>query len=254
VNKENVRWWAAGVFAALAVLQAVKWGSMGLAIQAPLVLILILGLVVAGFREHLPFRNHALFVCAYGSAFLLLWAAGSPGVDLVPGRTWIVTLGGVLALAGVVVWNLRGKQGFWWVFAFALATGFGLFIAFASGPQGQTPWLQRFYMMIFKLPDEEWRTAALWMYWTRKCLHFIGYGTAAVATASLVRRNGASLGRCFAVGLAWPLPISIFDEYQQSLTPTRGGKWEDVFLDFCGMVCCLGVFVLIQRRKERADL
>ena len=249
-----MRWVAAGVFAVLAVLQAVKWGAMGLAIQGPLVLVLILGLVVAGFREQLPFRNHALFICAYGSAFLLLWAAGNPGVDLVPGWTWLLTLGGVLALAIVVIWNLREKQGFWWVLAFVVATGFGLFIAFASGPEGQTPWLQRFYMMLFKLPEEEWRTAALWMYWTRKVLHFVGYGTVALATASLARRNGGSIIRCCAMGIAWPLPIAIFDEYQQSLTPTRGGRWQDVLLDLCGMICFLTVFVWIQIRKEKFDL
>lgn len=253
MDNGNLRWWAAGAFAVLAVLQAAKWGSMGLQIQAPLLLILVLGLVVAGFRESLPFRNHALFVFAYGAIFLLLWAVGHPMVELVPGRTWLVTVAGLAVLAGVLVWNLRGQQGMVWLLALVLATGFGLFIAYASGPKGATPWLQDFYLRLFGLPASEWQTAQNYVVATRKSLHFIGYGATALATAHVALRVSGNLSRSVLFAYLWALPIAVFDEYQQRFSPgTRTGQVSDVVLDFCGMSAFLFVFWLANRRPEIA--
>lgn len=246
---------AAGVFAVLAVLQAVKWGVMGLAIQGPLLLILVLGLVVAGFRESLPFRNHALFVCAYSAVFLLLWGFGHPAVDLEIGRTWFVTILGLVVLAGVLVWNLRDREGFWWLVALILATGFGLFIAFASGPQGSTPWMFDFYMKLFGFREDEWQKGLQCVHYTRKSLHFIGYGTTAIATSYVALKSSGNLRRSLWFGLLWPLPIAMFDEWQQRFSPgVRTGQVSDVLLDFCGMVVFLAVFWWVQSRKmRRAD-
>lgn len=253
MDNGNVRWWAAGAFALLAVLQAVKWGAMGLQIQAPLLLILVLGLVVAGFKESLPFRNHALFVFAYGAMFLLLWAVGHPMVDLVPGRTWMLSVGGLAVLAGVLVWNLRGRQGFAWLAALVLTTGFGLFIAYASGPRGATPWLQEFYLRLFNLPPSEWQTAQNYVVATRKSLHFLGYGGTALATAYVALKVGGDLRKAILFAYFWALPIAVFDEYQQRFSPSsRTGQASDVALDFCGMSTFLFVLWLLNRRRPLA--
>lgn len=228
---------------------------MGLAIQAPLLLILVTGLVVAGFRESLPFRNHALFVFAYGSVFLLFWGVGHPQVDLEIGRTWIVTVVGLGTLASVLVWNLKDRQGFWWLAALILATGFGLFIAYASGPQGSTPWMFDFYMKLFGFRPDEWKKGLDCVHYTRKSLHFLGYGMTALATAFIAYKVKNNLNRSLLFGILWPLPIAIFDEWQQRFSPDkRTGQISDVLLDFSGMVVFLGVFWWVQRRKmQRAD-
>lgn len=245
-----MRWVAAGVFAVLAVLQAVKWGTMGMAIQGPLLLILVLGLVVAGFRDALPFRNHALFVCAYGAVFLLMWAVGNPGIELVVGRTWMVTVGGLLVLAGAMVWNLRGKQDFRWMVAFVGSVGFGLAIAYLCGPEGGPDWMLKFYMKVLGLHPHDWAIGMEYVKFTRKSLHFLGYGMAALCTAVMVFRVKRDIWRAVLMGIAWPLPIAIFDEMQQRMSSVRTGQISDVVLDFSGMVVFLAGFVWWNKRKE----
>ena len=253
MKTENLRWWAAGVFASLAILQAVKWGAMGLAVQGPLLLLLVIGLVVAGFRDTLPFRNHFLFVFAYGSVFLLMWAVGNPGVELVVGRTWVATVGGLVTLAGVLIWNLKGRQDFKWLLAFIGATGFGLLIAFICGPNGGPDWMHNFFMRVWNLEPEEWEIAHKAVAMIRKSLHFLGYGLAALCTAVMAYRVRKDVWRSALFGIAWPLPIAIFDESQQQLSAVRTGQVWDVLLDFGGMVTFLTVFVIWNLRKEKYD-
>jgi len=250
MRQDRVRWFAAAAFAVLCILQAVKWGAMQLPIQGPLLLILVFGLVVAGFKNEFPFRNHVLFVCAYGATFFLIWAVSHPGVELVPGRTWLLTLVACAALAGIIVWNTRGKNGWVWLVALMATVGFGLLIALISGPRGGPDWMAVLVQKWLGLRDDQWEYRNSIVYMIRKFLHFTGYGLAALAAAVAARKAGAKINRAVLLGIAWPLPLAIFDEYQQRFAPTRTGMATDVVLDFCGMLAFLGVFAFMQKRKE----
>lgn len=253
MQQERVRWIAAGAFAVLCILQAVKWGAMQLPIQGPLLLILIAGLVVAGFRNEFAFRNHALFVCAYGATFFLIWAVGHPGVELVPGRTWLVTLTSCCVLAVVIIWNARGKSGAKWLTAIFVTVGFGLVIALMSGPSGGPDWMANLVQKWFGPTDDQWEIRNSIVYGIRKSLHFIGYGSAALAAAIAAKKAGASVKRSVLLGIAWPLPLAVFDEYQQRFAPNRSGMFNDVLLDLSGMLTFLGIFAFVHWRKSNTE-
>ncbi len=248
--KDHLRWIAALVFLALCLVQIVKWGAMQLPVQGPIFAIFAAGLVVALYRDALPFRNHLLFTCSYGAVFFLLWAVGHPNIEIVPGRTWLVTLTASMALATTLLWNLRGNRGWRWMVALALSVSFGLFIAFASGPKGGSDWMQELVMRVLDIPGHEWKKAQRIVTVFRKSMHFIGYGAAAYATAATALRSGAPLVRSMLLGLSWAVPLAVFDEWQQRYAPNRTGKAGDILLDVSGMVAFLFVFWLIHRKKE----
>lgn len=251
--KDRLRWIAALVFLLLCLVQVFKWGAMQLPIQGPIFVIFAAGLVVAAYRDALPFRNHLLFVCSYGAVFILLWAVGHPNIEIVPGRTWMVSLVASVALAATLLWNLRGHRGWRWIVALALSVSFGLFIAFASGPRGGSDWMQALVMRMLDLPGEEWRTAHQIVVIFRKSMHFCGYGAAAYATASAALRSGAALRRSLLLGLSWAIPLAIFDEWQQRFAANRTGKTGDILLDISGMLAFLFVFWLVHRKESEVQ-
>lgn len=248
--KGDIRWAATGVFGALLLLQIIRWGALGFAIQAPLLLILALGLILAAFRDSLPFRNHALFICAYAAGFLLIWAVGRPEFQGIAGRTWLATLTAVLALGGGLAWNLREHKDFKWLITFVCASGFGLLVAFISGPQGGPKWMLNFYMDLLRLKPDEWEIAHRLVTITRKSMHFTGYGLAALCTAITAQRVKPNLIRSLAFGIAWPLPIAIFDEFEQARSANRTGQLTDVLLDLSGMITFLFFFWLRERNRH----
>ncbi len=251
VVKNRIAVWVVTIlFGSLYILQVVKFGYMKLPIHLPFLLLVITGLVAGLLPSLKPIQSRLMFLSAYGSAFLLLWATGRPEAGLKVGLFWIATAGLVISILSVLAYvqHLNGKKP--WSWAFMLAVVFGLFIAYASGPGGGPGWMSRMIEQIFGLGPEDWEVRSAILFWIRKTMHFVGYGSAAFCTAWAARKQGASLKAAILAGYAWPLPLAVFDEWQQHSSPTRTGSPWDVLLDFCGMSIFLFSFWLIWRNRS----
>lgn len=240
----------------LVALQIVRWGALQLPIQGPLLVLLGAGLLVAFTPDAWPFKNKSLFVLSYGATFFLLWAAGHPGISTQIGGTWTVTLAGCAAMAGLIVWNAKGQKGWIWLLAIFITVAFGLFIAVMSGPSGGPDWMKIWVHRTFNIPEEEWRYANQIVWWIRKTLHFTGYGIAALCAAIAAKKAGAQLNTALIVGVAWPIPIAVFDEWQQTYATNRSGQLRDVLIDIAGMVFFLAVYraLVISREQREAKM
>lgn len=252
--KNKIAVWVITIlFGGLFGLQVYKFGALKLPIHLPLLLLVTTGFVAGLLPSLRPIQSRLMFLSAYGSAFLLLWATGRPEANLRIGLFWLATATLVISILSVLAYvqSVNGKSR--WSWAFMLAIVFGLFIAYASGPGGGPGWMAKAIEQIFGLGPEDWRIRAAILFWIRKTMHFVGYGAAAYCTAWAARKQGASVVPALLAGYAWPLPLAIFDEWQQKSSPTRTGSPWDVFLDFCGMTTFLFVLWLIWRRKDRPE-
>lgn len=248
MRKERVDQIVTALFGVLLLLQLVKWGSMQLPVQGPLALMLATGLVVGLTPKAWAFRNRALFLLSYSCGFLLLWAVGHPQAEMEPGKLWGLTLVTCMAVAGSIVWNSKVSGGKVWLLAIGSSVLFGLMIAFISGPRGGPDWMQKFLMDLWHTDD--WQYVNGVVYNIRKTMHFCGYGLAALCTAIAANKAGAGLKTSFWLGLAWPVPLAVFDEWQQTATKTRTGKFTDVLLDTAGMLVFLGLWFWAASRRE----
>ena len=236
------------------LLQIVKFGAMKLPIHLPLLLLVASGFAVGFLPSLKALQMRLMFLTAYGAAFIWLWATGQPQSGLGIGKFWLAT--SVVLFAILIVLSAVQSQstGSKWSWAFVIAVAFGLFIAFASGPGGEAGWMRTLVDSIFGFTEEDWRERSLIIFRIRKTLHFTGYGIAAFATAWTAYRQKAKIWQCVAAGYAWPLPLAIFDEWQQTKVSTRTGSPRDVFLDFCGMTAFLFVFWLLRRKDREKEL
>lgn len=237
------------LFGILLALQIVKWGSLKLPVQGPLAVLLATGLFIGLAGKAWPWRNRALFFVSYGSCFLLVWAVGHPSVGLEPGRLWALTFLATAVMAGSIVFNSQNRAKWAWVLAIGCSVMFGLLIAFISGPRGGSDWMLQLAMKW--LDTDDWRLAQVYVHNFRKTLHFTGYGLAALCSAIAARHGGAKVKSAFLIGLAWPVPLAVFDEIQQTGAQNRTGRASDVLLDIAGMLLFLSLWAWRTTVKER---
>ncbi|MDI9639938.1 VanZ family protein [Kamptonema cortianum] len=240
----------AGVlFFLILVVLVIKWSALSLQILAPLTVTAAAGLIVASFPQAWPFKSRFLFVTSYAAAFLLIWAVGKPETQLLPGMTWMTLLLAFCLVAGLIAWNAKDRRGIAWFVAVVCSVGFGLLIAYIAGPRGGADpliaWIQETF-------NTDYFTADKAAFVIRKSLHFAGYGLAALCTAQAAYKSGASVATCWAVGLGWPLPIAVYDEWQQTMANNRSGQISDVALDTLGMITFLAAWHWVVRRKQRS--
>lgn len=240
------------LFAALFVLQIVQWSRVQLPLFAPLALLGAAGLAAGLMPVLKPLMNRVMFVSAYGSAFLLIWAAGQPQSQMPVGRVWGLSALICLAVVCLISWATHKRTGNRWLWAFVAAIGFGLLIAFISGPEGGPDWMVVFVTEFFQLDD--WRDAKAIVYTFRKSMHLLGYGLAAYCTAWAVFRQKGGRTLALVAGLAWPLPLAIFDEWQQTQASNRSGQIADIVIDLAGMVTFLALFWWRSGIKSRQEV
>ncbi|HBE81124.1 MAG TPA: hypothetical protein DDW65_25540 [Firmicutes bacterium] len=82
-------------------------------------------------------------------------------------------------------------------------------------------------------------TAAELVYWTRKSLHFLGYGT--LGLLSWLYFYLWKFSKPYWMGIVLASLIAALDEYLQSRVPFRNGNPEDVLLDICGIIVITGI-------------
>ena len=256
VNRATATWIVTALFGGLLVLQAVRFGAMKLPVHLPLVLLVTTGLVAGLFPFLKPLQTRLMFVSAYGTAFIWVWATGQPASGLGIGRFWLATTVLLVAILAVLTFVQSQSQtsGKKWSWTFLLAVAFGLFVAFVSGPGGEADWLSELVWNVSGLDRSEWRTHIKIVFYIRKSIHFLVYGSAAFVTAWAIWKQGGKLPVCLAAGYGWPLPLAIFDEWNQSHVESRTGTPWDVMIDLFGMTVFLGVFAWIYKRKETKDL
>lgn len=254
VNSRAAAWIVTALFGGLLILQIVRFGALQLPVHLPVVLLVATGLLAGLIPSLKSLQTRLMFVSAYGTAFIWMWATGQPNSGLGVGRFWLATTVLLLAIMAVLAYVQAQGEGKKWSWAFLLAVVFGLFIAFISGPEGGSDGMVKLVQMIFGYTDDDWRIVSRIVFFIRKTIHFTAYGSAAFFTAWAVWRQGGKLGSCWAAGYAWPLPLSVFDEWNQSHVNTRTGTMNDVVLDIFGMTFFLFVFTWFYKRRERKEL
>lgn len=245
VKPRPVTIWTAALFVLLLGLELWKFGSLKMQVHVPIVFLAAAGLVVGVIPVLRPWRVRGMFFCAYATAFLWLWATGQPEFGLRIGRAWLAMTGLLVLTLGTLVWRQVTDKEKPWSPALVLALGFGLWVAFISGSIGSAEHTRGWVDSLPFLKGEPWQVRAHWVAVIRKSGHFCGYGTAALVTAVAVRKQGAPKWLAFLAGYAWPLPLSLFDEWRQGMSPGREGQFSDVVLDATGMTVFLLVLVVV---------
>lgn len=238
-------WVVTILFGALSLVQALRFGLLGLPLQIPLLALAAVGLL-GGLLPSLKSLQHRLmFIAAYGSAFLFLWATGRPGAPPRDSVFWAASASLLVVLVAIVGWLQWEATHRKWSWSFVLAVAFGLFIAYASGPGGGPGWMHAFFLQLFGEGNRE--AADLAVLLVRKSLHFCGYGAAAFCAAWAAWRQGADRRISVLAGYGWCLPISVFDEWNQTFAGNRTGSGWDVLLDMAGMTVFLWLFWWLRR-------
>ncbi len=94
-------------------------------------------------------------------------------------------------------------------------------------------------------------TISALVYWFRKSMHFLGYGTLSLLTWYYFYLWGFQ--RSYWPGIILAVLIASLDEYLQSRVPFRSGKPEDVLLDICGIVIVTSLTKLFLCRFRLAN-
>lgn len=235
-------------FLAIFALQIWKMGQLQFPILAPLLLLLTTGLAAGLMPSLKPIQMRLMFLSAYGSAFLLLWAKGNPNADLPLTRTWIATTLTLLGVIFTLTWVHTRSKKRGWPWALAGAVAFGLFIAYFSGPAGGPGWMATMIGQL--LGTDDWRIIKAWVIGIRKTLHVTGYGGAAFCTAWAAYCQGATKRVSSFAAYAWLLPLATFDEWSQASAANRSGRPQDVLLDALGITLFLGLFWWQTARQE----
>ncbi|MEK5214636.1 VanZ family protein [Psychrobacillus sp. FSL H8-0487] len=81
----------------------------------------------------------------------------------------------------------------------------------------------------------------------RKSAHFFLFGLAAIGFYAILPRNTLH----FWLALLCTLILALADEYHQQLTGGRTPSGQDVFLDMCGAVTFLSVYICIKRIMQK---
>lgn len=239
------------LFGIVLAVQTWHWSRLQLPIQAPLLVLLFVGVVAGALPSLQPWRTRLMFLGAWGSAFVLLWAAGQPSAGMALGRVWILTAAVVAVVLSLLMIGQRAHRGREWVLPATLALIFGLFIAYMCGPAGGPDRMMRLFHWLLGEPDENWRYVQGVTYAVRKMLHFTGYGMAAYCTAKAVWYLGVHRSKAPLVALGWLIPLALFDEFSQTMSTVRSGKLGDVMIDAAGMIAFLAFFLWETGMRER---
>lgn len=232
---EQPRLFAAGLV--WAPLLAVVF-SRGQALWLPLSLLAVLTAVCALWPAWRGAAPRVAWALSYGASFVWSWSHGQPGARL---PEWAY-LSGAASLVALAAWSARGGRapGAWSVGLIVLGT----LVSFFSGPSGAAdPWL-RFFQETLKLPPEVAQTV---LFWSRKSLHFSGYGVFAHVAFREALAQGLGRRQAAWAALAWTAPHAVFDEADQVFAGNRNGSLADVLVDWAGAA----TFVLPWARRGR---
>ncbi|HHZ20072.1 MAG TPA: VanZ family protein [Firmicutes bacterium] len=137
-----------------------------------------------------------------------------------------------------------------------LLLGIVLFLLYTSeDPQWAGSFWQKWLVARFDLEPSVAQTI---VFWTRKTLHFVGYGTLSLLAWAVFAAWRAPLAAV--CGAAFAVLVAVLDEGVQSFSAFRSGKPGDVVLDLCGVLfamatvgAALGLFpaLLVGSHKKR---
>ncbi|MBS1725958.1 MAG: VanZ family protein [Armatimonadetes bacterium] len=133
-----------------------------------------------------------------------------------------------IALAGigtsVLLANKRlKKEDLWLVTAILLNWSVAYFSASTGGADKMHPWFT-----FLGLTSEQIIRLVIWI---RKIIHVTFYGTLMALFGTYLSRVVDDRRRAMLTAFAFPLCISICDEFRQSFMPNRVGSYADVILD-----------------------
>lgn len=246
----TLSWVVVCALGAVILLQAVFWNEQRMPIQIPLVTMMGIGIASLFFPALKEWSTKLIFSLGFGCIFLLIWARFQHQFNFNPSRLWIVT---VILLCGLLVFLITVDRAVTKERKIPLSliaiVAFGFMIAMLSGERGNSDQTMYFLRDILGIPSD---LAGKINGILRKTIHVVAYGMAAYLTARAVERQKGNFRMAFAAGLAWPIPLCIFDEWNQSRHPTRGASPWDVLLDICGMLLFLGFYWLGWRRRQRS--
>jgi VanZ family protein len=86
------------------------------------------------------------------------------------------------------------------------------------------------------------------VFWIRKSLHFLGYGSLGLLLWLYWFLWGFK--KAYWLGIGAVGLIASLDEYFQSFTSFRTGKPEDMLLDICGAIVFTGLFNFYFKRRD----
>ncbi len=86
--------------------------------------------------------------------------------------------------------------------------------------------------------------------WIRKFIHVTFYGTLMWFFATYFFRANIDRKRAIGFAIAFPLCISICDEYRQSMMPNRMGSYSDVILDMSAAIVVLAILLKVSKKKS----
>lgn len=81
----------------------------------------------------------------------------------------------------------------------------------------------------------------------RKSAHFFLFGLVALGFYAILSK----IRYRFFLALLFTLVLAIADEYHQQLTGGRTPSWQDVFLDMCGALTFLSVYICIKGIRQK---
>lgn len=241
-------WVTISMLAGLIILQVVFWNDQRMPVLIPLCTLLALGLSSACFPALSEWKTRLVFATGFGCVFLLVWARFQVQFNLQHSRLWLVTIVLLLALLAFLIYvdravTKRNKI----PISLIMVVSFAFGVAMLSGDRGGQGHTFQWLIDIFGIhPDLAGKING----WIRKSVHFLAYGFAAYLTAHAVERQKGTLSMSIVAGLAWPLPLAIFDEWNQSRHPSRGASLWDVVLDLTGMVVLLAFYAWRRQSRE----
>lgn len=245
-------WVTVSVLAVLILLQVIFWNEQRMPVLIPLCTLLALGISSACFPALSQWSTRLVFATGFGCVFLLVWARFQVQLNLQHSRLWLVTIVLLLGLLAFLIYVDRAVSKEKKIpISLILVVSFAFVVAMLSGDRGGQSHTFQWLIDIFGLhPDLAGKVNG----WIRKTIHFLAYGMAALLTAHAVERQGGSLTKSIVAGLAWPIPLAIFDEWNQSRHPSRGASAWDVVLDIGGMAVMLGLYAWLRSRREEKEM
>ncbi len=174
-------------------------------------------------------------------ALLWLLSERREGRDVSP-----ISIGIEIALAGIgtaillTTNSLRKEEGRL-IFAILLSWAVGYFSGQSGGADKMHPMFS-----IFGLTGDDLVRVVIWV---RKIIHITFYGTLMALFATYLWREIANKRNVIFYSIAFPLCISICDEFRQSMMPNRGGSYLDVILDMTSASIVL--FFVFHRQKKK---
>jgi len=240
------------VMTGLIILQIAFWNEKRMPVLIPLCTMLALGAASTVFPALSQWQTRLAFASGFGCVFLLVWARFQVQFELQHSRLWLLTIVLLVGLLAFLIFVDRAvTKERRLPLALILAVTFAFGVAMLSGDRGGQSHTHQWLIDWFGLhPDLAGKVNGV----IRKAVHFLVYGSAAFLTARAVERQKGSLGLSLAAGVAWPLPLAIFDEWNQSRHPSRGASPWDVLLDLAGMAAFLGLYAWLRRRREVTGL